>query len=43
MPTVDHEPPAYWPASGHLVVQDLSVKYTDGSSLFYDFSRVYFF
>ena len=29
-PTEDGEPPAYWPSSGHLVVEDLCVRYSEG-------------
>lgn len=38
-PTLAGNPPAYWPASGFLVVRDLSAKYTlDGPKVLDDVS-----
>jgi len=29
-PTEQGKPPAYWPASGSLIVENLTAKYSDG-------------
>lgn len=37
--TVEGEPPAYWPASGNIVVEKLSARYSeDGPKVLHDIS-----
>lgn len=39
-PTPEGVPPAYWPASGELVVKDLSARYSAVSTNWLDFVTI---